>query len=305
MRLFYYYDKYIYTIDLAWGSHEEVFDSIHNCLWFFASWDTLLLDEHHFIFTHTTYKFYRNEPFTLTDYKQLIQEHIIHDKKKQPAIHQLIYHHTYHCNINGTPQDHYLGTLWQISFDLQCIYSNTYSDLPIDQLIEQGVTIRPSSQATISMINQQLPNNETYAILYIYRHSSKLLIIKNHLFHQAIPINLGSNQLKQMYQEQQMSKIYRDPNKVNPVTEKIVKETSGFFAKQLIERIKQHIDKEVPTVIVWELIDNHFIMDELKSYYSKLLWGYIIPYTLWNYTTDSVMPIDVMTYMSTISWNKQ
>lgn len=97
--------------------------------------------------------------------------------------------------------------------------------MPLGALVEKKVIIQPSFLATVQTINTHFQGG-SYCILYCFHQSSKLLLINNGVYQRSLPINLGTKDLKMMYEEQHIPKIYRNPSKVNPVIEGIVYETS-------------------------------------------------------------------------------
>lgn len=101
-----------------------------------------------------------------------------------------------------------------------------------------------------------------------------------------------------MYEEQHIPKVYRDPSKVNPVTESIIKETSSFFSQQIINRIKVLLPSWSKTVVISDLTKNHFVMDSFKELYNKEIGGFTIPFSSSN--NESSIPIDIENYLKMI-----
>jgi hypothetical protein len=301
MKIYYSLDKYFIIYNTNTNSYEEVFDSLENITHVAGKNDVLLLPEEYFIFTSAHYTFYSPSPFAISDLKNLIQKNTFIDKKSNNLIGQLIHHQLNNIVVNAIPEEFALWKAWQISFDIQSIYSHTHSELAVDYLQGKWVTLLPSSYATLQQANNQLLD-ATYHILYIQKNYSKLLTISHRFYLSTSIINCGSRTLKTMYEEQQIPKIYRDPSKVNPVTESIIKETSSFFAEQIINRVSSIAAKsQANTILVSELTKNYYVMDALKKQYSATVGGYIIPFA--HSQSDQGGNIDIENYNKIRAWN--
>lgn len=304
MKIFYNQNNYFTIYNSRNGKSEEVYDSFENVSQYAQKNDIILLSEQHFIFVQRNYNFYSAKPLTIWEVKELVQRNCIDNKKLNKDIHQLLHYRIDNITINKIEDQFILGRYGQISFDLWCIYSHTLSPYNLDLLQEHGIRILPSSYPTILQINQQFPS-KSYNILYIEQQQCKLIVIKKWFYESSHNINIGSRELKEMYNEQQIAHIYRDPNKVNTVTESIVKEISQFFCKQILQWIKDLIEFQTNTVVISELNKNHFAMTALKKCYSDTIWWYIIPNSTSLLENEAWLSIDIVHtihYLKTRSW---
>lgn len=279
MKIIYNQNNYFSIYSTSNKHIETIFDSLENIIHSVSPSDYLLLPEDYFIFTLKHFNFYSSKPFTLSTQKQLIQNHCISDKKNNKTISELLYYSVNNSSINNEKTEYVLSKTGQIQFDLHCIYSHSYCPIDINAISTNKVHILPSSYPTIQILNTQFPDNQNYNILYINKNSSKLIIIKNGFYADIFTINIWSKDLKDIYHEQHISHIFRDPNKVSPVTQKIVSEASHFFAQQILQRAIAQDGLEKNTIIISDLQKNHFFMEALKEIYASTIGGYIIPFT--------------------------
>lgn len=279
MKIIYNQNNY-FSIYSTTNKHiETIYDSLDNISHSIQPSDYLLLPEDYFIFTLKHFNFYSSKPFTLSAQKQLIQEHCISDKKNNKNISELLYYNINNSSINNEKTDFILSKSGQIQFDFHCIYSHSYCPVDVNTISKNKIHILPSSYPTIQILNTQFSDNQNYNIIYINKNNSKLIIVKNGFYKNVITINIWSKDLKDIYHEQHISHIFRDPNKVSPITQKIVSDASQFFAQQIIQRAIAQEGLEKNTVIVSDLQKNHFFMESLKNIYSSTIGGYIIPFS--------------------------
>lgn len=300
MKIYYNLDKYFIIYNTKSNNYEEIFDSLESVCASLCKNDILMLPEEHFIFTNNHYTFYSPKPFTLTELKKLLEKNIYKDKKHNNLIGQIVQYKTNNVLANLEKEQFALGKTWQLSFDLNCIYTHAYSELPVEALTTKWITLLPLSFATLQYTNLQLPDT-AYKILYIQKNNSKLISIVGWFYHITQYLNRGSWNLKTIYEEQQIPKIYWDPSKVNPVIESIVKETSWFFAEQITVWLESIIKPQVNTILISDLTKNHFVMDALKSLYSTKIWWYIIPFGQTH--IEQGLPIDIDNYLKMRAWN--
>lgn len=304
MKIFYNQNNYFTIYNSKSNKSEEIYDSFENVSHYAEKNDIILLSEQHFIFTQRNYNFYSAKPLTIWEVKELVQRNCIDSKKLNKDIHQLLHYRIENITINKIEDQYILGRNWQISFDLWCIYSHTLSPYNLDLLQEHGIRILPSSYPTILQINQQFTSGN-YNILYIEQQQCKLIIVKKWFYESSHSINIGSRELKEMYSEQHISHIYRDPSKVNTVTESIVKEISQFFWNQILQRIKDFIETQTNTIVISELNKNDFVMNALKKCYSDTIGWYIVPNSTSLLENEVWLPIDIVHaihYFKTRSW---
>jgi hypothetical protein len=294
MTIYYNLDKYFAFYNTQTNSYEEVFDSLEHIASITEANDVLLLPEENFIFSNEYCSHYSSTPFTIQQFRSFQEKSIYNNKKRNKSIGQILECSAKKILINGEPDEFILGKTGNIQFHLQCIYSNTYSELSIDTLLHKKITILPGSFWTLQQLNIQFPT-EDYYILYIQKNFSKIIKIKDGFYSSTQSINRGSRNLKTMYEEQHIPKVYRDPSKVNPVTESITKETSSFFSQQIIHRIKDILPTGSKTIVISDLTKNHFVMDTLKELYNKDIGGFIIPFASAN--KESNIPCDIENYL--------
>lgn len=279
MKIIYNQNNY-FSIFTTENKHiETIFDSLEHISTSISSSDYLLLPEHHFKFTLKHFNFYCSKPYTLADQKELIQRNCIEDKKNNQNIGELLYYHTDNITLNKEHTDYILSKSGQVQFDLQCIYSHSHCPLDLSSFMKQKIHILPSSYPTLQILNNQFPQHKSYNILYVWKNSSKLVVIKNWFYDNISSINIWSKDLKDIYHEQHISHIFRDPNKVSPITQKIVSEASYFFAQQIIQRATTQSIIEKNTVIISDLCKNHFFMESMKEIHSYMIGWYIIPFS--------------------------
>ncbi len=297
MTIYYDLDKYFAFYNTKNNLYEEVFDSLEHIASITEANDVLLLPEENFIFSNEYCSHYSSSPFGIKQFRVFQEKSIYNNKKRNKSIGQILDCSAKKILINGIPDDFILGKIGNIQFNLQCIYSNTYSELSVDTLLQRKITILPCSFWTLQQLNIQFPNDDYY-ILYIHKNFSKIIKIKDGFYSSTQSINRWSRNLKTMYEEQHIPKVYRDPSKVNPVTESIIKETSSFFSQQIINRIKVLLPSWSKTVVISDLTKNHFVMDSFKELYNKEIGGFTIPFSSSN--NESSIPIDIENYLKMI-----
>lgn len=279
MKIIYNQNNYFSIYNTTNKHIETIFDSLENVIYSISASDYLLLPEDYFIFTLKHFNFYSSKPFTLSTQKQLIQDHCISDKKNNKTISELLYYKINDSSVNNEKSDYILSKTGQIQFNLHCIYSHSYSPIDINSISKNKIHILPSSYPTIQILNTQFPGSQNYNIIYINKNNSKLIVVKNGFYANIFTINIWSRDLKDIYHEQHISHIFRDPNKVSPITQKIVSEASRFFAQQILQWTMAQDGLEKDTVIISDLQKNHFFMESLKEIYASTVGGYIIPFS--------------------------
>lgn len=298
MTIYYDLDKYFAFYNTQTHSYEEVFDSLEHISNICETNDVLLIPEENFIYSNEYCSHYSSTPFSIQKFRIFQEKSIYNNKKRNKSIGQILECSAKKVLINGEVDEFILGKVGNIQFNLQCIYSNTYSELAVETLLQKKITILPWSYGTVQQLNMQFPM-EDYFILYIEKNFSKLIKIKDGFYSSTQSINRWSRNLKTMYDEQHIPKVYWDPSKVNPVTESITKETSSFFSQQIVYRIKDLLPTGAKTIVISELTKNHFVMDSLKELYNTSIGGFIIPFSSMN--KESKIPCDIENYLKLIN----
>ncbi len=297
MRIIYADNNYFTIYDCEAKLLQTVYDSLDQILLQLQAHDYLLLPEDHFVFTSKTYLFYANQTFTLSNFKSLLQEYVIQQKKQLPYISQLLYHDTHSIVIDGSQADFLLGRKWQIRFQLDCTFWSNNSEVDFLHTVQKKVTLLPCSYGALKHCNTLLADGD-YSILYINNTESKLILVKNQFYQNIQLINFWKDTLKLMYQEHNLLKYYRDPNSTTPVSESIVKDITSFFAEKIIDWLSWIIPGQSNLIIISDITKNTYFMESLKMLYSKFINGYILPMSLPS--SEAGLPVDIATTLEHI-----
>lgn len=298
MRIIYADSNYFTIYHCGTKAFQTTYDSLEHILLHAQVHDYFLLPEYHFIFTSKSYVFYSQEPFSLKDFKKLLQDYVLDQKKQFPHINQLLHQDTHDIKIDNQTSNFLLWHKGQIRFQLDCIFWSNTSEIDFSLLTDKKVALLPCSYGALKQCNTLLNDND-YSILYINNNQSKLIQVKNQFYSSIHSINFWKETLKLMYQEHNLLKYYRDPNSTTPVTESIVKDVAWFFAEKLVDRFSGIVAPHTNMIIISDITKNTYCMEALKKLYSQFINGYILPMSLPN--SDPGLPLDITATLQLIN----
>lgn len=140
--------------------------------------------------------------------------------------------------------------------------------------------ILPASFCTMHFIKKTLQKDSFY-LLYIYDSYVKLLHIHQGFYRDIQKVNIGSDMLKQIYQDNGIFEYFYASGaeiKEQPLIRDIVYQSVDFFTQMLSKRLGDYIAKENDLILISSLTKNICFQEKFNERYNHYINGYILPF---------------------------
>lgn len=235
----------------------------------------VLLDESSFLRYHIQIQIQQDEPFTRSQYKDLITQKVHKVQAELWVKKEMIKFVIKNAKVNHTSTDYIIWESGAITFDIWFyVFDQTYSDLThLDHVV-----VYP--RRFFLLQHQILTQKPQWALLVIEPHHTSLIHIKNGRYTQIHGLNGWDDLLRQAYEQAGLDPLVTSKKDFsqNTLWEKLLIEAHTEFTNLILSRVQTHMTWWVDLYLISRLIDQPYFVDQLSKWYIEQFHGRLVPY---------------------------
>lgn len=255
----------------------EVCDILHH--------QDFLSYHENFQFFHFDIFFYKKEWLTIWEIEKWVKDKqaiIAQRRGVQPDMY--LWHYFHSIYIDWVKKSYLLWEKWDMFCRLAFLYFS-----PAGQALSHTVASAcrtkwlchwyPYDYFTLRALRQSI-KKENFALLTIQEHDVSVSIIKNGYYNNHATLNLWTNTLKDIYNDNSVAHLfYTKSSELNQTSEVIVRQSVKFFVTMLVQWLQEHISQEVDVIMVSSLTHNDIFVQEFDAMFQLSNGRFMLPFT--------------------------
>ncbi len=257
-----------------------------------------LLDERYFDYFTFQILFTANEPFDISQMKELLNEKIAHVKYTTQVHSPYITHRIVNAQVDDEESNYLIWKTGQLKFDLQLFFLKpdavtTFKIAQWERFFEdRRITMYPRSLCMIDYLAKHI-HKEQFGMLYIWEDSCQLILIKQNSYQDVHYLNMGVQLLKACYAEHDIEKYFWSGTaeiQQNAFLKKLIEEWVQFFTDNLCQWLRQYLPAYHDLVLISDVNRNEIFVERFQASYREAINGFVLPCpTISGLPTDQIL----------------
>jgi hypothetical protein len=287
MRVLYHYENQtkVYTLTPTSLTSTTRYESLIECaeeFWASATRkDILLIAEKNFAYFSFVCNINTQNPCKREDEKRLVREKIAYIKKHYNIDSWCIHYEIMHCTVNGSPTNHILWYIWEISFTIHCallLPDMSYALKWVHQRFWNWVVhIYPRSFFSRLYLMRHI-QRESYYLLDIAETWTQLLQIELGRYKQIEHLNRWMADLKKLYTENWLQEHFYTPSQDGGFVTKTIFQVNNTFVHYIMHWMRQYVPNKTDMLMMGMVTKHTPCIDILAQQYTERFQWYLLPF---------------------------